>query len=102
MADPQVVEGVHGNAAAKYRLITSDPCAVVDKSTVPKVERTYLLPGHVRKLATILDDAAPYGLILRFAAFTGLREGELAALRIGDVSLMHKRLYVRHTVPLPA
>lgn len=84
--------------AMKHRLITANPCAVVDKPKVPKVERAYLLPGHVAKLAKALDDSAPYGLILRFAAYTGLREGELAALRVGDVNLLHKRVSVRRTV----
>ncbi|WP_407359297.1 tyrosine-type recombinase/integrase [Microbacterium sp. LTA6] len=40
------------------------------------------------KVSRLLDSHAPYGLLVRFAAHTGLREGELAALRIGDVTSM--------------
>jgi integrase len=104
---PLAASSVHGayialsrafKYAMKHRLITANPCAVIDKPKVPKVERAYLLPAHVRALGAILDETAPHGLILRCAAFTGLREGELAGLRIGDVNLLHKRVHVRRTV----
>jgi integrase len=34
-----------------------------------------------------LDDKPPYGLLIRFAAYTGLRRGELAGLDLGHVTL---------------
>ncbi len=84
--------------ATKHRLIATNPCAVVDKPRVAKEERGFLDPVEVTALARKLDAFAPYGLIVRFAAYTGLREGELAALRIRDVNLLHGRVEVRRTL----
>src|SRR5437879_4553877 len=62
-----------------------------------------------------------YGLLLRFAAYTGLRAGEIGALRVGRLDLMRGRVevaesladvrgtlhfgahktYQRRTVPIP-
>ena len=84
--------------ATKHRLIATNPCAVVDKPRVTKVERAFLEPAQVRAVARKLDAFEPYGLIVRFAAYTGLREGELAALRIRDVNLLHRRIEVRRTL----
>ncbi len=76
--------------AAKHRLIASNPCAVVDKPRVVHKERSFLHPGEVAQIAALLDEYEPYGLIVRFAAATGLRQGELAALRIRDVNLLRR------------
>ena len=35
-----------------------------------------------------------YGLLVRFAAFTGLRAGELVALRVRDLELLQRRVQV--------
>jgi integrase len=44
--------------------------------------------------------AAPsqWGLIVRFLAYTGLRFGELAALRVRDLRLLHLRVHVVNSV----
>lgn len=84
--------------ATKHRLIATNPCAVVDKPRVTKEERAFLDTAQVRAVARKLDTFEPYGLIVRFAAYTGLREGELAALRIRDVNLLHRRVEVRRTL----
>lgn len=39
-----------------------------------------------------------YGLLVRFAAFTGLRAGEIAALRIGRVNPLHRWVEVAQSV----
>ncbi|MDP1821575.1 MAG: site-specific integrase [Acidimicrobiales bacterium] len=39
-----------------------------------------------------------YSLLVRLAAFTGLRAGEVAALRVGRVNPMHGRLHVEESV----
>jgi integrase len=70
----------------------------VDKPRVTKEARAFLDPAQVRAVAKKLDAFEPYGLIVRFAAYTGLREGELAALRIRDVNLLHRRVEVRRTL----
>jgi integrase len=84
--------------ATKHRLIATNPCVVVDKPRVTREERAFLDPAQVRAVAKKLDGFEPYGLIVRFAAYTGLREGELAALRIRDVNLLHRRVEVRRTL----
>ena len=78
--------------AHRHGLIAANPCEAVKKPRV-KVEKRRefpLLPGHVMKLSRLLDSHAPYGLLVRFAAHTGLREGELAALTVADVTSMGK------------
>ncbi|MGN7187263.1 tyrosine-type recombinase/integrase [Microbacterium enclense] len=76
--------------AHRHGLVAANPCEAVKKPRV-KVEKRRdfpLLPGHVMKLSRLLDSHAPYGLLVRFAGHTGLREGELAALTVGDVTSM--------------
>lgn len=84
--------------ALKHRLITTNPCAVVDKPRVRHEEPLFLTPEEVAAVAADLDAEHPYGLVVRFAAFTGLRAGELAALRIRDINLMRRHVEVRRTV----
>lgn len=84
--------------ATKHRLIATNPCDVVEQQRVAKEERAFLDPDQVRAIADKLDAFEPYGLIVRFAAYTGLRAGELAALRIRDVNLLHRRVEVRRTL----
>ncbi|MCU1450864.1 MAG: xerD [Acidimicrobiales bacterium] len=67
----------------------------------PRQEMVFLTPDQVFALAAAV--ASPprpkrhpvkthpsYGLLVRFAAFTGLRAGEIAALRVGSVNLLHR------------
>ena len=49
----------------------------------------FLTAEQVESLAQSLDANPPYGLLIRFAAFTGLRAGELAGLAVGDVLPLH-------------
>lgn len=76
--------------AHRHGLISPNPCDAAKKPRVPSTKRREfpLQPGHVMKLSRLLDAHEPYGLIVRFASHTGLRAGELAALRIGDVTSM--------------
>jgi integrase len=48
---------------------------------------------EVNRLADAIDE--PYGVLVRFAAYTGLRAGELAALRVGRVDLLRGSVDVR-------
>lgn len=86
--------------AVRHQLIATNPCTVVDKPRVRHVERRFFYPSEVASIADRLDRAEPYGLIVRFAAGTGLRQGELAALRIGDLKLFGRapHVQVRRTV----
>jgi integrase len=50
-----------------------------------KPEPRFLTAEQVEAVAAQLDTTYPCGLLVRFAAWTGLRAGELAGLNIGDV-----------------
>ena len=49
-------------------------------------------------MAHLADAAGEYGLAVQLMAYTGLRFGELAALRVGRVDLMRRRIEVAESV----
>ncbi|MBF4461695.1 site-specific integrase [Rathayibacter sp. VKM Ac-2878] len=59
---------------------------------------TFLTTAQVEALAGKLSDSMPYDLLIRFAAYTGLRAGELAGLRVQDVDLTRGHVQVRQTM----
>lgn len=94
------------NKAMKYALrhewIANNPCTGVE---LPKAhgevvdERQFLTPAQVSAVASALEAKEPhFGLIVRMAAYTGLRAGELAALRVRDINMLHRVVEVRRTV----
>ncbi len=48
-------------------------------------------PQRYRRGERRCDGYPEYGLLVRFAAFTGLRAGELVALRAKNLDLMRRR-----------
>lgn len=56
-----------------------------------KTEKRFLTHDQVRALA---DAAGPYRMVVLLLAYCGLRWGELAALRVGRVDLMRRRVTV--------
>lgn len=78
------------------RLISTNPCAVIDKPQIVREEPVFLSPGQVAAIAAHLDEREPvYGLVVRFAANTGLRPGELEALRIRDINFLRRHVEIR-------
>ena len=81
------------------RLISYNPC---DSIRLPKNGDThdfapvFLTPQQVEELAASLDDT--YGLLVRFAAYTGLRAAEITGLRVRDVNLRAGHVEVRQTL----
>jgi integrase len=68
------------NVAAGIRLPT-------DRSTGrSKPPAHFLSSEQVELLARELDAVPPYGLLVRFMAYTGLRAGEVAGLNVADVA----------------
>ena len=73
----------------------ANPCAGVELPSGASPEMLFLSAGEVRALVEAVDRCSQgrrcgngtYGLLVEFAAFTGLRAGEIAALRIRDVDL---------------
>jgi integrase len=70
----------------------------VDKPRADTTEAHFLSPAEVERLATVLDANPPYGLMVRLAADTGLRAGEMAALRVRDIDLLHKEVRVHQNM----
>ena len=80
--------------AVQLRLITVDPCIPVRIPKVQHHELTFLSPGQVNAVVDYLDMEPPDGLVVQFAAHTGLRAGELQGLRLRDVNLFARTPYV--------
>lgn len=77
--------------AVERRYLTANPCDAVrlPKSNGPRREQLFLSPAEVQQLAEAVADESgqrQYGLLVYTAAYTGLRAGELAALRQRDVT----------------
>ena len=65
--------------------IDKDPAMFVVRPKVPTVERDFLRPDEIEKL--ILNSPEDYRALFATAALTGARQGELLALRWGDLDL---------------
>ena len=82
--------------ALKHRLITTNPCAVIEKPQIVREEPVFLSPGQAASIAAHLDEREPvYGLVVLVAANTGLRPGELEALRIRDINFLRRHVEIR-------
>ena len=67
--------------------------------TVAEFAPVFLTLSEVEALGVRLDAQPPYELMVRFEAFTGLRAGELAGLRVSDLNFEQGVVRVRQTVP---
>ncbi|WP_395729642.1 tyrosine-type recombinase/integrase [Nakamurella sp.] len=81
-------------SARKLRLIAVNPAADVE---LPDGTRRKVRPWEPAELGTFLGVAAEHrlGALFEVAAFTGLRRGELCALRWSDVDLVNQVITVR-------
>lgn len=94
------------NKSMKYALrhewIANNPCSGVELPTGHSEivdNRQFLTPQQVSAVAQELaKKETHYGLIVRMSAYTGLRAGEMAALRVRDINLLHRVVEVRRTV----
>ncbi|MGN6218734.1 MAG: tyrosine-type recombinase/integrase [Microbacterium sp.] len=69
--------------------------ADIELPRLSKSERQYLSHAQVRALA---DETAEWSTLIRFLAYSGLRWGELAALRPADMDLANRIVHVRRAV----
>lgn len=77
--------------------IHSNPADGVSSGRIPTRERhRYLTATEVAVLAAACGD---HGDVVIILAFTGLRWSELVGLRVGDIDLTARRLYVRQAAP---
>ena len=98
---PSSVQRTHGvlsqvfDVAVRDRRIPSNPCKGTNLPRKTSREKRFLTADQVEALA---EACGPRGTVIRFLAYTGLRWGEMAALRVCDVDPLRRRLHVRRSV----
>ncbi len=82
------------NQAKKWRYISDNPTDLCSKMRQPREEMRFLSPPEVVKL---LEKAGENRTLFATAIFTGLREGELLALKGRDIDLKNGVIHVRRS-----
>lgn len=83
------------DSAVAHARIARNPAAGISLPRVTRGDPVHLDAGQVQRLA---EAAWPNDLVVLVLAFTGLRFGELAALRVRRVDLVRRRLQVAESV----
>lgn len=84
------------NKGVRLGMVRANPCTNIDLPRSPREEMLFLTPEEVRTVAEAID---PYYRVLVYtAAYTGLRAGELLALRRCDVDLLRGVIHVRRAL----
>jgi integrase len=83
------------SSAVKDNRIARNPADGVSLPQSGQSQKRYLTHEQVAALA---DAAGDHGLLIRVLAYTGLRFGELAALRVSRLDIMRRRLIVAESV----
>lgn len=81
--------------AVEDKRIPRNPCVGVKAPRRNHSPRAYLTHQQVDELANAL---AGDGLVVRFLVYTGLRYGEMAALKVRDFDMLRRRVNVRESV----
>ncbi|MBT5320703.1 MAG: site-specific integrase [Chloroflexi bacterium] len=90
-----VIKGICSHAVETGALRSSPAAGLA----APRGERREMVVATDSQIAKIADRVpAHYRVLIFAAAYTGLRAGELAALRVGDLDLMRGRIHVRRAV----
>jgi integrase len=100
---PKTVSMIHGvlhtalATAVKWNLVSRNVCDLVSP---PKVVRPEIQPLTMAQVSQLLQVAQGHRLetLLTVAITTGMRRGELLALRWSDIDFNLQTLQVRHTV----
>ncbi len=100
---PKTIQSIHGvlhgalDNAVKWNLIAKNVCDVVSSPRVPTTEKQVLT---MQEAHTLLEQVRRHRLetILALALTTGMRRGEILALRWSDVNLEEGSIQVKHTV----
>lgn len=99
---PATVRKVHRvlsmilEAAVKDGRLARNPSAGVSLPRLASTEKRYLTHQQVADLAAEVGE--DYRLVVLFLAYTGLRWGEMAALRVGRVHFLRRRIEVAESV----
>lgn len=86
------------DTAVKDRRIPSNPARGVNLPRRTKRPHRYLSHEQIETLAEAAGGM--HGVIVRTLAYTGLRWGELAGLRVRDVNMLKRRLNIERTASL--
>jgi len=79
--------------------LAANPASKLKLPRVAKVSKKYLTHQQVHDLAAAVDRRwSGYGALIQVLAYCGLRWGELAGLRVGDIDMSLRRLKVRQTM----
>jgi len=93
--------GAHGAVrqvlayAVRTKRLALNPADGIDRPRVVHRRESALTHAQVTALVEAAADAGP---IIQTLAYTGLRFGELAALRVGDVDLTRRRILVSRAI----
>jgi integrase len=79
--------------AVEDKALKSNPCDGVRLGRSDRSEMTFLELDQLHTLSDAMT-RPEYGLLVRFTALTGLRAGEVAALRVGRLDLLRGRVEV--------
>jgi integrase len=82
--------------AVDDRRLIRNPCEGINAPKRQHKSRAYLTHQQVEQLATAAREVD--GLIVRLLAYTGLRWGEMAALTVGSVDMLRRRLQITEAV----
>jgi integrase len=97
--------------AVRSGALKTNPVEDVPVGRTHRAEMVFLEPEQIMDLAREVTKPPPryrrgerrvdgypeYGLVVRFAAFTGLRAGELVGLRVKDLDLIRRRVHVHQS-----
>ncbi|MGW9167905.1 site-specific integrase [Agromyces sp. NPDC055658] len=92
-----VLSGVLKFAVRDGRLVRN-PCDDIRLPRITRKERGYLTHEQVAALAAASE---PYGDVVQLLAYTGLRWGEMAGLKVSRVDLQRRRLDIAEAVTEP-
>ena len=81
--------------AVKDQRLVRNPAAGMSLPRVVTGEHRYLTHEQVHALAA---ECGPYQLMVLFLAYTGLRWGEMAALRVGRIDFLRRRAAIEESV----
>jgi integrase len=76
--------------------LKANPATALRLARPPKAEMLFLRPEQVQALAEAITP--PYGTLIRFAAYSGLRAGEIGALRVKRIDFLRSRVEVAESV----
>jgi integrase len=101
--DPKMVTNIHGvlhkalDNAVKWNLVARNVCDAVSPPRIPKIEKQVLTKQQAH---TLLEHVKKHRLeaILTVALTTGMRRGEMLALRWRDVNIEDSSIQVMRTV----